>query len=261
MHISRRVLTVAGTVTVLVGAGTAAGAAIAAGPVSSGVVSACYKTAAASNGSHAVVLENTGHTCPSGSTHVTWNQKGQTGPQGPVGPHGPTGPQGPAGPQGTTGPQGPVGPQGPRGPSAGFTASTDDVALTNGTSDTSVVSLTLPAGSYIVQAKLVPFINSGVDSMHCDLLGTGGTVLDQNFATLNAITDSFGSTFGDTTIGLLAPLTTSGGTISVGCEDNQSGVMTMFRNDLQAIQVGGLSGAATNRANHLSSHKGTNPSR
>jgi hypothetical protein len=238
MHISRRVLAVAGTVTVLVGAGTAAGAAIAAGPVSGGVVSACYKTAAASNGSHAVVLENTGHTCPSGDTHVTWNQKGQTGPQGPVGP------------------------PGPRGPSAGFTASTDDVVLNNGTSDTSVVSLALPAGSYIVEAKLVPFIGSGVDSMHCDLLATdGATVLDQNFATLNAITDSFGSTFGDTTIGLLAPLTTSGGTISVGCEDNQSGVMTMFRNDLQAIQVGSLSSAASNRAKHLSPHKGTNPSR
>ena len=236
MHISRRVLAVAGTVTVLVGVGTAAGAAIAAGPVTSGVVSACYKTTAASNGSHAVVLENTGHACPSGYTHVTWNQKGQTGPKGPVGP------------------------PGPRGPSAGFTASTDNVALTNGTTDTSVVSLTLPAGSYIVQAKLVPFINSGVDSMHCDLLGTGGTVLDQNFATLNAITDSAGTTFGDTTIGLLASLTTSGGTISVGCEDNQNGVMTMFRNDLQAIQVGGLSSAASNRTKHLSSHQGTNPS-
>ena len=89
MHISRRVLAVAGTVTVLVGVGTAAGAAIAAGPVSGGVVSACYKTAAASNGSHAVVLEDTGHTCPSGYTHVTWNQKGQTGTPGPRGPAGP----------------------------------------------------------------------------------------------------------------------------------------------------------------------------
>jgi hypothetical protein len=107
----------------------------------------------------------------------------------------------------------------------------------------------------------VPDISSGVDSMHCDLLDTdGATVLDQDFATLNAITDSFGSTFGDTTVGLLAPLTTSGGTISVGCEDNQSGVMTMFRNDLQAIQVGGLSSAASSKAKHLSSHKGTNPS-
>jgi len=92
MHISRRVLAVAGAATVLVGVGTAAGAAIAAGPVTSGVVSACYKTTAASNGSHAVVLENTGHACPSGYTHVTWNQKGQTGPAGPRGPRGPAGP-------------------------------------------------------------------------------------------------------------------------------------------------------------------------
>jgi hypothetical protein len=36
--------------------------------------------------------------------------------------------------------------------------------------------------------------------------------------------------------------------------------MTMFRNELQAIQVGGLSSAASSRAKHLSSHKGTNPS-
>ena len=49
MHISRRVLAVAGAATVLVGVGTAAGAAIAAGPVTSGVVSACYKTTAASS--------------------------------------------------------------------------------------------------------------------------------------------------------------------------------------------------------------------
>lgn len=60
----------------LVAAGTAAGAAITAGPVSGGVVSACYKTAA-SNGSHAVVLESAGTRCASGIVTVT--------PIGPIG--------------------------------------------------------------------------------------------------------------------------------------------------------------------------------
>src|SRR5215469_14310185 len=231
----RTVLIGTGTMLALVAGSATAYAAIASPIDSSGVIHGCYYPAT-TTGSHRVVLQEAGRRCPRGTTAIKWNQKGPAGPQGPVGP------------------------PGPRGPSAGFTASTDGVALTNGTTDTSVVSLTLPAGSYIVQAKLVPFINSGVDSMHCDLLGTGGTVLDQNFATLNAVTDSLGTTFGDTTVGLLAPLTTSGGTISVGCEDNQNGVMTMFRNDLQAIQVGGLSSAASNTAKHLSPHQGTNPS-
>jgi hypothetical protein len=86
MHLPRRVLVVAGTATVLLGAGTAAVAAIAAaaGPVKNGVVNACYKTAAAGNGSHSVLLENTGHKCPHGYSHVQWNQKGKTGPSGVV---------------------------------------------------------------------------------------------------------------------------------------------------------------------------------
>jgi hypothetical protein len=76
----RLVLVTAGVVTVLLGVGAAAGAAIAnTGPVSGGVINACYKTAAASNGSHALKLQNTGTACPSGFTDVTWNQKGQSG--------------------------------------------------------------------------------------------------------------------------------------------------------------------------------------
>jgi len=91
----------------LVAGGTAAGAAVLSGPVSGGVVNACYATTGASNGSHAVLLENTGTSCPSGYTHITWNQKGQTGP---------------AGPTGATGATGATGPQGPAGPSTGGSA-------------------------------------------------------------------------------------------------------------------------------------------
>jgi hypothetical protein len=76
----RRVAVIALSATVLAGVGTAAAAVIHhSSPVSGGVVNACYKTAAASNGSHAVLLENTGHACPSGYTDVTWNKTGPSG--------------------------------------------------------------------------------------------------------------------------------------------------------------------------------------
>ena len=65
----RGVVVIALSATVLAGVGTAAAAVIHhTGPLSGGVINACFKTAEASNGSHAVVLENTGHACPSGYT-------------------------------------------------------------------------------------------------------------------------------------------------------------------------------------------------
>jgi Divergent InlB B-repeat domain/Collagen triple helix repeat (20 copies) len=98
----------------LLAAGTAAGAAIA-GPIdSAGVIYGCYTTKAVS-GSHALVLQDVGTTCPSGTTAIQWNKQGPAGPQGP---QGPKGDPGPVGPQGATGPQGPQGPQGPPGPSS-----------------------------------------------------------------------------------------------------------------------------------------------
>jgi hypothetical protein len=104
------VLTSAGALALVAG-GTAAGAAIA-GPVDgSGVIHACYTTAAV-KGSHAVVLQDAGSSCPSGTTAVSWNQQG---PAGAAGQTGATGPAGPAGPAGAVGSQGPAGPQGPKG--------------------------------------------------------------------------------------------------------------------------------------------------
>jgi hypothetical protein len=96
----------------LVAGGTAAGAAIASGPVSSsGVIDGCYTNAEIS-GSHVFVLQDQGTACPKGTTALSWNQ---TGPAGPAGPMGATGPAGPAGPMGAPGPTGPAGPQGPVG--------------------------------------------------------------------------------------------------------------------------------------------------
>jgi hypothetical protein len=71
------------------------------------------------NGSHALVLQDAGTSCPPGTTAISWNQ---TGPAGAVGPRGPAGAAGPTGPAGATGPAGPAGPAGPPGP-AGPTGS------------------------------------------------------------------------------------------------------------------------------------------
>lgn len=100
MHLPQRALAVAGAAILLLGVGTVAGAAIAASPVSNGVINGCY-TAKASSGSHALVLQDSGTSCPHGDKAITWNQKG------PAGATGATGPQGSAG---STGPQGPPGP-------------------------------------------------------------------------------------------------------------------------------------------------------
>ncbi len=100
---------------VLLAAGTAAGAAIA-GPIdSAGVIYGCYTTKAV-GGSHALVLQDVGTTCPSGTTAIQWNQTGPQGPAGAAGPAGPAGPQGPKGDTGATGPAGPAGATGPAGP-------------------------------------------------------------------------------------------------------------------------------------------------
>jgi hypothetical protein len=93
MLTAKRAVLVAGAASVLLVGGGAAGAAIASGPVSSGVIHGCYYPANA-GGSHKLVLQNVGTSCPTGTTAIKWNQKG---PAGPRGPQGPTGPRGPAG--------------------------------------------------------------------------------------------------------------------------------------------------------------------
>jgi Collagen triple helix repeat (20 copies) len=99
-----------------IGGNAAYGAVASSGPVSSsGVVTACY-TNAEINGSHVVVLQDAGTTCPKGTTAITWNQTGPAGATGPAGPTGPAGLAGPIGAAGAVGAPGPTGPAGQAGP-------------------------------------------------------------------------------------------------------------------------------------------------
>jgi hypothetical protein len=102
MNGRRIILTVAAALALVAG-GTAAGAAIASGPVdSSGVVHGCYTTNAI-KGSHFFVLQDAGTNCPRDTTAIMWNQQGRQGPQGSAGSQGPQGVAGPQGPAGTSG--------------------------------------------------------------------------------------------------------------------------------------------------------------
>lgn len=113
---ARIIVTSATSALLLLAAGTAAGAAIAASPIDgSGVIHGCYANSPV-NGVLAIHLVNAGDPCPAGMTAISWNQQGPAGATGPQGPAGPTGPQGPAGAKGDPGPQGPAGAQGPPGP-------------------------------------------------------------------------------------------------------------------------------------------------
>ena len=90
----RTVLIGTGAALALVAGGTAAYA-VTTGPIdSSGVIHGCY-SAANAGGSHKLVLQNVGTSCPTGTTAIKWNQKGPAGQQGIQGPPGPPGPPGP----------------------------------------------------------------------------------------------------------------------------------------------------------------------
>ena len=133
----RRAMITGAAALALVAGGTAAGAAIAAGPVDgTGVIHGCW-TNTAINGTHVFVLQDAGTACPKGTTAISWNQQGPAGPAGATGPAGPagsagpkgdTGAQGPAGNDGAQGPAGTQGPAGPQGPPGA--ASLDSLAGT-----------------------------------------------------------------------------------------------------------------------------------
>jgi hypothetical protein len=94
--------------------------------------------------------------------------KGDPGPQGPQGIPGQHGPKGDAG---AAGPEGDTGAQGAPGPSDGYIAKRDILNVTGGTT---VASLPLPTGSYIISAKLPVFGLAGT-SFNCSL-GAGADV-------------------------------------------------------------------------------------
>jgi len=183
-----------------------AGVAYAAIPGPDGVIHGCYQTI---KGSLRVI--DSSASCSAGETPLTWNQ---TGPQGV---------------------QGIQGPAGPAGPSHAYTGSTSFVGtLPYGPSvfPQSVVSVTVPAGDYVVYATGTFDVGDGSPAELICSIGdnppvTGWTAPSDGEAPYSLVgTDSL----------------PSGGTIDLECMggDQQTITPSMADNELVAVRVGGI---------------------
>ena len=136
--------------------------------------------------------------------------------------------KGDRGPAGAKGAKGDTGETGPTGPSNAYsTYAVGPTAL--GSGFTTVASLDLTAGSYVVVAKTqleVP----GAQGTGCRLSDSSAGVLD-----LNDTSVAF------STLPLAAPLVTSGSTVSVICGSNEADA-TALETHLIAIKVSAVAG-------------------
>jgi hypothetical protein len=116
---------------------------------------------------------------------------------------------------------------------AGYAAGHSHVAVTD--TGGTIASLTVPAGTYEVQAKADMDLASGSsDEITCFLGDPASASIDS--ATLDIDTDS-----PDTPLVLVGLDTTSGGTMAFECEDSGSNA-TAFTVQLVAVQLGSASG-------------------
>jgi hypothetical protein len=153
-------------------------------------------------------------------------RRGSRGPAGATGLQGLRGPQGPQGPQGPTGGAGNTGPVGPSDAWSTYVSSYVDL----GSAFTTVASLTLGTGSYVVMAKTT-VRTPMMAGTTCRLTDSIAGVVD-----LNTVS---GVAYG--TPSLLAPLTTIGSTVSVQCGSNETDAQA-GNTHLVAIRLGSVSG-------------------
>lgn len=103
-------------------------------------------------------------TCKKNQSQVNLSDFGAVGPQGPMGPAGPIGAQGPVG---------------PRGPSDGYAFSSGSNILSFVTNtEQNVATLNLPAGNWLITAKLVVNNNQSASRQYSCRLLLGGNEID-----------------------------------------------------------------------------------
>jgi hypothetical protein len=217
-------------------AAVAAGVALATGvtlPFSGdgNTINGCYSSGGA------LKLETTSApTCPSGYVPIHWNV---TGPQGPVGPQGIqgarglTGATGAQGANGAPGATGATGATGAAGVSDAYVGSNDAPVgiLRSPAGDYEVVSVTVPAGNYVVTAtsQLFDFDNSG--SSNCTLLADA-TPIDGKTGSVEELESQPMAFSGVASL-------PSGGKLSISCWTFQDGV-EMWNSKLIALKVTNL---------------------
>jgi hypothetical protein len=150
-----------------------------------------------------------------------------------------TGQTGPAGPAGPAGPKGASGPAGPPGPSHAYSAFNSSNAVVIGTSGATLDTLTVPAGSYIVMANTTVYNAATSDDVVCYLVAPNNAQIDLAYASFSATAGGNGQN----PISLLAPLTTTGGNVTIQCLSADDGTAAAYSR-ISAIKVGGLTGTA-----------------
>lgn len=161
-------------------------------------------------------------------------------PAGPQGPKGEEGRRGPRGPAGRAGQDGATGKTGPRGPSDAYNVETggeSPVAIPLEAGFVTVQSLSVPAGSYLVLAKLELHNVGGYGAfVLCRFPGE----LDENSAMVPAKSSTFGAGSAEITL-QHAETFTSPTTISVECQAfGTGGEITTSFDKLTALAVGTL---------------------
>lgn len=149
-------------------------------PDPTGAIHGCYSTI---TGHLRIIDTATTPNCLITEKALPWSQQGPQGAQGTAGPKGDPGPQGPTGAKGDPGAPGPQGAKGDPGP-AGPAHTTDIQQVTkdradvpNG-DDTTIATLTLPSGHYVLTADATVHNQSNdVNIWNCRLSGNGD-VLD-----------------------------------------------------------------------------------
>jgi hypothetical protein len=153
------------------------------------------------------------------------------------------GPPGPRGPQGTQGIPGSQGVPGPQGPSAAFSGFHDAPVTVASASLTSIGSLVVPAGNYVIFAKMWATNNSttGAVLLDCELIA--GADFDETRARLGQPGVSSASANAQALAFNVVHTFAAAAEIDLQC--NTSGASVSFADlKITAIQVGSLSNVA-----------------
>ncbi|MEJ7876040.1 MAG: hypothetical protein WKF62_05205, partial [Solirubrobacterales bacterium] len=173
--------------------------------------------------------------CLKGDRQIAINQEGPEGEQGPTGPQGQQGAQGQQGPQGEAGPQGPAGSS---GTSTAYNAEVGFVNIGGAVGEVQIISKNVPAGSYVINAKVVLSNQDDETSKPLCNLRASGASIDFSEVSLPAGSGT-GAVVPSATIPLQATVNNyAGGAISVGCTEPDTSNGTETRNaELTAIKV------------------------
>jgi hypothetical protein len=201
---------------VIFGAVVGTGVSWAAVPDANGIIHGCYDNKGTVHALKVIDTASTA-TCPGGSTALNWNQ---TGPQGP---------------QGAPGAAGQAGPQGPAGVSHAYqVTSTGAISLSSATL-TTVVSLTLPPGDYLLSG-IVNVNDVGGEQAECSVYSgpqEAGPISGLSLFTLEGGADEVDvPVTGYVVLG--AP-----STITLGCTSGTS-ALAGYGSSLTAVAVGAI---------------------